>query len=106
MATYEALLSDDPAWPELAAAARECGRVTVLPRDATAARACLEKLQVTTRSTLGALAHETGGGDRTLGLYPPPWTQEGKNLATVSRRPVPAREVWDLQQELARQRAR
>jgi hypothetical protein len=59
--SYDELISDDPAWPELAAAASASGRVTVLPRDETAARSRLEKLQVTTHSTLGALAHETGG---------------------------------------------
>lgn len=61
MRTYEELLSSDPAWPLLAADIERAPRVTVLPRDPAAARACLEGLQVTTRSTLGALAHETGG---------------------------------------------
>ncbi len=61
MRTYSELLSDNPAWPELEAAARESTRVTVLPPDRDAARLCLANLQVTTRSTLGALAHETGG---------------------------------------------
>ena len=60
--SYPELLSDDPAWPELAAlAAGAVGRVVVLPQTAEAARACLEGLQVTTRSPLGAIAHETGG---------------------------------------------
>src|ERR1044071_7443416 len=36
-------------------------RVTVLPRQDATARACLEALQATTRSPLGAIAHETGG---------------------------------------------
>jgi hypothetical protein len=214
MRGYSELLSEDPAWPELEAASRASGRVTILPRDAGAARACLEKLQVTTHSTLGALAHETGGmlvdhgwlrlfgcgherlrralgqrnetlgipladfllvaddvvggafainggalgatlgniyyfapvalawedmelghsafvrwtfdgdldgfyegirwsgwqtdieqlgGDQALSLYPPPWTKEGKDLAKVSRRAVPAHEVWGLQQDFARQ---
>jgi hypothetical protein len=214
MRGYRELLSEDPAWPELEVAARASGRVTILPRHADAARACLEKLQVTTRSTLGALAHETGGmlvdhgwlrlfgcgherlrralgqwnetlgipladfllvaddvvggafainggalgatlgniyyfapdalawedmelgnsafvqwalkgdlaafyegmrwsgwqtdidhvgGDQTLSLYPPPWTKEGKDLSKVSRRAVPAHEVWGLQQDFARQ---
>ena len=213
MRSYHELLSEDPAWPELEAAARKSERVTVLPRDPEAARPCLERLQVTTRSALGALAHETGGllvehgwlrlfgcgherlpralgewnetlgvpisefllvgddvvggafainggalgaaagnvyyfapdrlawedmqvphssfvrwtfegdlasfyenlrwrgweneseqvrGDQTLSLYPPPWTKEGKELSKVSRRAVPAREVWDLQQDVAR----
>jgi hypothetical protein len=212
---YKELLCVDPAWPELEAAARKSRRVTILPRDAEAARFCLEKLQVTTRSSLGALAHETGGllveehgwlrvfgcghqrlpralgqwnetlgvpisdflliaddvvggafavnggalgpalgnvfyfaperltwedmhvshgafvrwifggdvesfyenlrwpgwenemkhvgGDQALSLYPPPWTTEGKDVSQVSRRAIPAREVWALQQDLARQ---
>jgi hypothetical protein len=59
---YRELVSDDPAWPEIAAlAAKHSARVTVLPRDPTAAKACLEGIQVTTHSSLGALAHETGG---------------------------------------------
>lgn len=214
MRSYNELLSDDPAWPEIEAAARKSGRVTVLPRDPEAGRSCLEALQVTTRSTLGALAHETGGlivdhgwlrllgcgherlrralgtwnetlgivlsdfvvvaddvvggafainggalgravgnvfyfapdrlawedmelghsafvrwtlegnlagfyetlrwpgwekeseeicGDHTLGLYPPPWTKEGKDLSKVSRRAIPAREVWAMHQEFVRQ---
>lgn len=61
MRSYAELVSDEPAWPALEAAARESGRVTILPREPAAARSCLERLQVTTRSTLGALAHETGG---------------------------------------------
>lgn len=60
---YEALLStDDAAWPALRddiAASRNA--IEVLPPDVAAAKACLTALQVTTRSTLGALAHETGG---------------------------------------------
>jgi hypothetical protein len=214
MRSYRELLSNDPAWPELEAAARASGRVTILPCERDAARTCLEKLQVTTRSPLGALAHETGGllvdhgwlrvlgcgherlpralghwnetlgvaisglllvaddvvggsfainggelgptagnvyyfapdslawedlelthsaflrwifdgdlalfyknlrwrgweselevvgGDQMLGLYPPPWSEEGKDLSRVSRRAVPAREIWSFQQEIARQ---
>jgi hypothetical protein len=61
MRSYQELLSDEPAWPELEVAARKSGRVTVLSCDAVVARACLEGLQVSTRSTLGAIAHETGG---------------------------------------------
>ena len=213
MRSYRELLSNDLAWPALEAAARTSCRATILPCDADAARACLEKLQVTTRSTLGALAHETGGlfvdhgwlrlfgcgherlrralgtwnetlgvptsdfllvgddvvggafainggalgaavgnvfyfapdrlawqdmqvshsafvrwtfegdvesfyeslrwrgweneieqvgGDQALSVYPPPWTREGKDLSKVSRRAVPASEVWSAQQELAR----
>lgn len=60
---YDALLSDDPAWPSLSAEAKAApNRVEILPVASDAARrACLEGLQVTTRSSLGALAHETGG---------------------------------------------
>jgi hypothetical protein len=61
--SYAELLSDDPAWPSLAkeAAAAPNGAV-VLPAPGEAERqACLVALQMTTRSTLGALAHETGG---------------------------------------------
>jgi hypothetical protein len=216
MRSYSELLSSDPAWPELAAAARKSGRVTILPPDGDAARGCLEKLQVTTRSSLGALAHETGGllvdhgwlrlfgcghkrlrrslgqwndtlgvpisdflligddvlggafalnagalgptvgnifyfapdsltwedmevghsafvrwtlagdldrfytamrwpgwqhdvepvgGDQALSLAPPPWTREGKDLSAVSRRAVPAHEIWFLQQDVAQQLA-
>jgi hypothetical protein len=57
--SYADLLSEDPAWPEIEALVTE--RVTVLARDAARARSCLEALQVTTRSPLGAIAHETGG---------------------------------------------
>jgi hypothetical protein len=55
-------VSDDPAWPEIAAlAAQRPAHIRVLPCDPAAARTCLEALQITTRSSLGALAHETGG---------------------------------------------
>jgi hypothetical protein len=60
--SYRDLVSDDPAWPHIASlAAQHTARINVLPRDQAAARACLEAIQVTTRSSLGALAHETGG---------------------------------------------
>ena len=61
--TYDELLSDDPAWPELAKAAASApnGAVTLAPVSDEQRRACLEALQMTTRSTLGALGHETGG---------------------------------------------
>jgi hypothetical protein len=60
--TYAELLSDEPAWPEIAALATAASsRIAVLSRDADLAAACLEALQVTTRSPLGAIAHETGG---------------------------------------------
>lgn len=60
---YAELLSDDPAWPDLLKAAGAAPNgVVVLPTASDAQqRACLEAIQVTTRSTLGALAHETGG---------------------------------------------
>ena len=60
---YAELLSDDPAYPDLAKAADAApNRVVRLPTVSDPQRrACLEALQMTTRSTLGALAHETGG---------------------------------------------
>jgi len=62
MRRYTELLSDDPAWPEIAAlAVGASSRVTVLQRTPTNAQTCLEGLQVTTRSPLGAVAYETGG---------------------------------------------
>lgn len=61
MHSYSELLSPDPAWPELQLAlARATNPIQVLPAS-DQREACLAKLQVTTRSTLGALAHETGG---------------------------------------------
>ncbi len=58
----ELLNSDDPLWPLiqawLAAATRP---VEVLPVSRQVAEATLITLQVTTRSPLGAMAHETGG---------------------------------------------
>lgn len=61
--SYAELLSDDPAWPEvIKSAAAAANGVVVLPFASDAQRrACLEAIQVTTRSTLGALAHECGG---------------------------------------------
>ncbi|MEU9043619.1 MULTISPECIES: DUF2625 family protein [unclassified Kitasatospora] len=53
---------DDPAWPELAevlAAGPVSARV--LPADREEGRRCLLQLQVTARSTLGALVLNTGG---------------------------------------------
>lgn len=61
--SYAELLSDDPAFPALAkeAAAAPNG-VVVLPFVSDEQRrASLEALQMSTRSTLGAIAHETGG---------------------------------------------
>lgn len=61
--TYGDLLSDDPAWPALEKAARASAHTVEIlpPENDEARRRCLEAVQVTTRSTLGALAHETGG---------------------------------------------
>ncbi|MBV8762502.1 MAG: DUF2625 family protein [Deltaproteobacteria bacterium] len=213
MRAYRDLLSDDPAWPGIAALVAEARTPTVvLPPTPDAARACLEGLQVTTRSTLGAIAHETGGmlvdhgwlrilgcghptftrrigqwnadlgvpfgqllivaddvvggvfainagalgpargnvfyfapdtlrwedterghsawlhwvlagdvalyyqdmrwpgweseiaqlrADRALSLYPFPWTVEGQDIARVSRRSVPAAELWRFQMDMA-----
>jgi hypothetical protein len=214
MRSYHELLSSDPAWPDLEELALQSARVTILPRDTETARSCLEQLQVTTRSVLGALAHETGGllvdhawlrvfgcgharlprslgqwnealgvpfadyllvaddvvggafainggalgpatgnvfyfapdslhwedlemghgdfvhwccdgdldgfyesmrwpgweaesekvgGDQALHLYPPPWTTEGNDISRVSRRIVPAHEIWTMQQDFVRQ---
>jgi hypothetical protein len=43
--------------------------------------------------------------DTTLHLYPPPWSLEGKDVAKVSRRAVPAHEMWQLQVSVASQLA-
>ena len=61
--SYAELISDDPAWPELVKAAGAAPNgVVVLPIASDAQRrACLEAVQVSTRSTLGAIAHESGG---------------------------------------------
>jgi hypothetical protein len=58
---YSALLSPDPAWPALeeTIAASSNGPVVLPATDAK--KAVLERLQVSTRSTLGAVAHECGG---------------------------------------------
>jgi hypothetical protein len=63
MRRYEDLLSNDPAWPDLQEQIQAAGeRAVALPRPIESARrAGLERLQVSTRSTLGAFAHETGG---------------------------------------------
>ena len=50
----------DPAWPDLANLAHEA-RATVVPVDRAQGLAALERLQVSARSTLGALALECGG---------------------------------------------
>ncbi len=61
--THDELLSDDPAWPELAKAAASApnGAVVLPPVSDEQRSACLDALQVTTHSTLGALGYETGG---------------------------------------------
>lgn len=51
----------DPAWPLVLRWASAGGDVTILPRHADASERCLRRLQVTTRSVLGALAYECGG---------------------------------------------
>lgn len=51
---------DDPAWPEIEELARSSG-ATVLPVDPEAGRRTLVALQVTTASSLGAIALNCGG---------------------------------------------
>lgn len=51
---------EDPAWPDLAALARAAG-ATVIAQERTRGLQALERLQVSARSTLGALALECGG---------------------------------------------
>ena len=51
----------DPAWPGLEAELVPNSRITVLPVSAATGRDSLFRLQVTTRSRLGALALHTGG---------------------------------------------
>jgi hypothetical protein len=41
--------------------------------------------------------------DQALQLYPPPFTQEGKDVSAVSRRAVPVHELWQVGQEFRRQ---
>ncbi len=43
--------------------------------------------------------------DRGISLYPPPYTSEGADLSSVSRRPVPLTELLDHYAEVARQLA-
>ena len=52
---------DDSAWPDIVHAINKGGTATVLPPDATRSAQTLYRLQVTTRSVLGALAHNSGG---------------------------------------------
>ncbi|HWS31320.1 MAG TPA: DUF2625 family protein [Actinoplanes sp.] len=39
--------------------------------------------------------------DQGISTYPPPWTVEGKDLAAVSRKPVPLTELVSIQHEAA-----
>lgn len=58
----ELAVVDDPAWPAVAEALRSAGPSThVIPIEREAGERCLHRLQVTARSTLGALALNTGG---------------------------------------------
>ena len=58
----ELTVSDDPAWPTVATwIAASPYTVDVLPAAGSARDHCLYRLQVTTRSVLGALAWHTGG---------------------------------------------
>ncbi len=41
--------------------------------------------------------------DRGISALPPPWTAEGKDLSTVSRKPIPLAELVAVHQEIARQ---
>ena len=51
----------DPAWRELADAILDAETADILPVDRASGERCLVALQVTARSTLGALALNTGG---------------------------------------------
>ena len=61
--TFDELIDDDPAWADVAAAIADPAARTphVLPPGPAAARCNLLDLQVSTRSTLGAVVLETGG---------------------------------------------
>jgi hypothetical protein len=37
--------------------------------------------------------------DQGLSVYPPPWSEEGRDLASADRRAVPMRELWSLQHQ-------
>ncbi len=59
---YSELVSDESAWPAIAGLfANARSPIRMLPSDLHAARTCLESLQVSTRSTLGSIAYQTGG---------------------------------------------
>lgn len=51
----------EPAWPQLEAELQTNPEITVLPIAGTAGRDSLYRLQITTRSRMGALALHTGG---------------------------------------------
>jgi Protein of unknown function DUF2625 len=56
------LISEDPAWPHIESwIAESSSEVVVLPTERARAEETLHRLQVTTGSTLGAMALETGG---------------------------------------------
>jgi hypothetical protein len=57
----ELTATPEPAWPALEAELLSSPQVTVLPVVDAAGRDCLYRLQVSTRSRLGALALHTGG---------------------------------------------
>lgn len=72
-------VTDEPAWPLIEALLRAAAHpVVVLPADRASREATLARLQVTSRSVLGALARESGGllidhgWMRMLGGGPPP----------------------------------
>jgi len=58
---YAELLAKNPAWPSLAVAFRDAANHAQILPPGPDRKACLLRLQVTTRSNLGAVAHETGG---------------------------------------------
>jgi hypothetical protein len=41
--------------------------------------------------------------DEGISAWPPPWTKEGKDLSTVSRKPIRFAELVSVQQDMARQ---
>src|SRR5262249_470246 len=45
------------------------------------------------------------GGDVGFPFYPPPFTQQGRSIAGASRRLVPMKELWLVEQEYVRQLA-
>ncbi len=62
MRPLEELLSDDPAWPEVQSwLAQATNPAAVLPTDRARGEDVLYRIQMTSRSTLGAVALETGG---------------------------------------------